>query len=131
MKGLQTIASSYSVAETIDRLVSAVTSRGLTLFARINHAENAAKQGLQLRPTELILFGNPKVGTALMQDKQTSGIDLPVKALAWQDEAGKVWLTYNDSQWLKERHNLGKKSDPVLDAITDGIKLVTHESTQR
>lgn len=129
MNGLVTIASSYSVAETIDRLVAAVTSRGLTLFARINHAENAAAQGLQLRPTELILFGNPKVGTALMQDKQTSGIDLPVKALAWQDEGGKVWLTYNDGQWLKERHNLGENSDSVLRAITDGMRLVTNEST--
>jgi len=83
------LKATISVKETIDRVASIVQSKGLTVFARIDHADNAAKQGLQLRPTELIIFGNPKVGTVLMQDKQTSGIDLPVKALAWQDEGWK------------------------------------------
>lgn len=90
MKGLITIQSDCSVKETIDRVSSIVESKGLTVFLRIDHAENAKKQGLQLRPTELIIFGNPKAGTVLMQDNQISGIDLPVKVLAWQDEGGTV-----------------------------------------
>ena len=82
MAGLITIQSDYSVKETIDRLTTIVESKELNVFLRVDHANNAAKQGLQLRPTELIIFGNPKAGTVLMQDNQTAGIDLPVKALA-------------------------------------------------
>ena len=100
MNGLTTIPSDFSVQETIDRLAAMVTSKGLSIFARIDHAANAGQAGLTLRPTYLIIFGNPKAGTPLMQDNQVSGIDLPVKALAWQDEAGKVWLTYNEASWL-------------------------------
>src|SRR5260221_5349594 len=93
--GLITVASKFSVGVTLDRLTAAVTSAGLLVFTRINHARNAEEGGLELRPTELPIFGHPKGGTPLMQDKQTAGIDLPVKALAWEDEAGEVWLTYN------------------------------------
>jgi uncharacterized protein (DUF302 family) len=131
MKGLITIQSDYSVKETIDRLASIVQSKGLTVFVRIDHADNASKQGLQLRPTELIIFGNPKVGTALMQDKQTSGIDLPVKALAWQDETGKIWLTYNDTEWIADRHDLTEKSNSVVKVIEEGMTLAGNAATKK
>ncbi len=131
MNGLITIESDYSVKETIDRVASIVESKGLTVFARIDHANNAAKQGLQLRPTELIIFGNPKAGTVLMQDKQTSGIDLPAKALAWQDGDGKTWLTYNDTIWIANRHGLAAKSNSIVKAIKEGMTLVSNAATKK
>ena len=130
MKDLISIQSRYSVKETIDRLASIVESKGLTVFIRIDHSENARKQGLELRPTELIIFGNPNVGTGIMQDKQTSGIDLPMRALAWQDEVGSVWLTYNDVKWLADRHNLTSKSNAILKAIEEGMTLVGNMATK-
>ena len=131
MKGLTTIQSHYPVKETIDRLASIIESKGMTVFARLDHGGNAIKQGLPLRPTELIIFGNPKVGTLLMQDKQTTGIDLPVKALAWEDEKGKTWLTYNDMDWIADRHGLHSKSDSTLKAIRDGMALVVDAATKK
>jgi len=123
--GLITISSSRSVHETIDRLVARVTTLGLNVFARIDHAAGAAKVSMPLRPTELLIFGNPKGGTPLMQDQQTAGIDLPVKALAWEDGDGKVWLTYNDAAWLAERHGLGSSSAEAVKAIAAGLAAVT------
>ena len=131
MAGLITIQSDYSVKETIDRLTTIVESKALTVFIRVDHANNAAKQGLQLRPTELIIFGNPKAGTVLMQDNQTAGIDLPVKALAWEDEAGKVWLTYNDTKWMADRHDLTEKTQAVLKAIEEGMAFVTQSAAKK
>jgi uncharacterized protein (DUF302 family) len=104
--GLVTIASSHSVKATIDRLEADARSKGLTIFARVDHAGGAAAIGLALRPTELLIFGNAKGGTPLMQAAQSSGIDLPLKALAWEDAAGTVWLSYNDPAWLAERHGI-------------------------
>ena len=94
--GLVTVRSSYSPKETMKRLETEVKAKGLTVFARIDHAAGAAEVGLALRPTELLIFGNAKGGTALMQSVQTIGIDLPLKILIWQDEAGGTWLSYND-----------------------------------
>ncbi len=131
MTGLITISSEFSVKETIDRLASIVQSKGLTVFVRIDHAANALENGLQLRPTELIIFGNPKGGTPLMQDKQPSGIDLPVKALAWQDESGKAWLTYNETAWLKDRHSLTDNSNQAIKAIKDGMTMVCTAAVKR
>lgn len=131
MAGLITIQSDYSVKETIDRLTTIVESKELTVFLRVDHANNAAKQGLQLRPTELIIFGNPKAGTVLMQDNQTAGIDLPVKALAWEDEAGKVWLTYNDTKWMADRHDLTEKTQAILKAIEEGMAFVTESAVKK
>ncbi|MBO0852561.1 MAG: DUF302 domain-containing protein [Nocardia sp.] len=119
--GLVTVACRRTVGETMDRFSAAVQAAGLRVFARIDHAANAAEAGLQLRPTELLIFGNPRGGTPLMQDRQTAGIDLPVKALAWQDEDAKVWLTYNAAQWIGHRHGLGADSRSTLDAIADGV----------
>lgn len=131
MKGLVTIQSHYPVKETIDRLASIIEAKGMTVFARLDHAENALKQGLPLRPTELIIFGNPKVGTFLMQDKQTTGIDLPIKALAWEDENGKTWLSYNDMDWIADRHGLHAKSDSTLKAISESMKLLVDAATKK
>jgi uncharacterized protein (DUF302 family) len=126
--GLVTIRSAHSVFETIDRLVAAVTARGLNVFARIDHAAGAASVGMELRPTLLVIFGNPRGGTPLMQDRQTAGIDLPVKALAWEDAGGAVWLTYNDARWLARRHGLGAASDAAVAAIEAGMAAVTAEA---
>ena len=119
--GLITVASLFSVGETLDRLTAALTSAGLLVFARINHASGAQEVGLKLRPTELLIFGHPRGGTPLMQDKQTAGIDLPVKALAWEDEEGKVWLTYNEAAWLATRHGLGASSKDAIAALEAGL----------
>jgi len=130
MKGLITIQSNYSVTETIERVASIVQSKGMKVFARIDHADNALKEGMQLRPTELMIFGNPKAGTVLMQDKQSIGIDLPIKALAWQDEAGKIWLSYNDTNWIADRHDLTEKSNSVVKAIEEGMTLMGNAATK-
>jgi uncharacterized protein (DUF302 family) len=122
--GLITIASKFSVGETIDRLVATIEPLELTVFARINHGRNAAEAATELRPTELLIFGNPKGGTPLMVDCQTSGIDLPVKALAWEDAQGKVWLTYNDAAWIAERHGLSAQSAHAVGAIVAGMSRV-------
>ncbi len=122
--GLVSIESRFGVAETIDRLVAAVTGAGLRVFARIDHAAGAREVGAALRPTELLIFGHPKGGTPLMQDRQTAGIDLPLKALAWEDEQGKVWLSYNDVRWLAERHGLGGASRDAVAAIVAGTEKV-------
>lgn len=126
--GLITIASHWSVGETIDRLQAAVTAAGLGVFARIDHAESAAQVGMRLRPTELLIFGHARGGTPLMRDQQTSGIDLPLKALAWQDADGDVWLTYNDAAWIVERHQLGAKSEAAVKAMEAGLSAVVHQA---
>jgi len=127
--GLITVASCFSVRETIERLVSFAASHGLAVFARIDHADGAAKAGLPLRPTELAIFGNPKGGTPLMQDRQTAGIDLPLKALAWEDADGKVWLTYNEAAWIAQRHGLGPASAEAVKAITAGLAAAAKAAT--
>jgi uncharacterized protein (DUF302 family) len=104
--GMISVRSSHEVKATADRLENALKQKGMTVFARINHAEGAQKVGQELRPTELIIFGNPKVGTPLMQCRQSTAIDLPQKALIWEDEKGQVWLSYNDPNYLVERHGI-------------------------
>ena len=123
--GLITVESRFDVRETVDRLAADITSAGLLIFARIDHAANATQVGMELRPTELLIFGNPRGGTPLMQDKQTAGIDLPVKVLIWEDEEGKVWLTYNEASWLAARHELGTRSKAAIDAIEEGMVKLT------
>jgi len=115
--GLITIPSAHSAKETIDRIESDVKSKGMAVFARIDHAAGAKDAGLSLLPTLLLIFGNAKGGTPLMQDKQTIGIDLPLKALAWEDASGKTWLSYNDLEWLAQRHDLDAKVDNVVKGL--------------
>lgn len=104
--GIVSLKSSHSVSATLDKLEAILKEKGMNVFARVPHSEGAKKAGMELRPTELLLFGNPKVGTPLMQCSQTVAIDLPQKALAWQDKDGQVWLSYNDPQYLNQRHGL-------------------------
>ena len=104
--GLTTVPSSHAVKDTIDRLEADVKRKGMTVFARIDHAQGARNAGLALRPTELLIFGSARGGTPLMQIQQTIGIDLPLKALAWEDAGGKVWLSWNDPAWLASRHGI-------------------------
>ena len=104
--GIISVKSAHDVKTTADRLESTLKQKGMNVFNRINHAQGAQKIGEELRPTELIIFGNPKVGTPLMQCAQSVGIDLPQKALIWQDAQGQVWLSYNDPNYLVERHQI-------------------------
>src|SRR5580693_3256557 len=113
-QGLITIKSSHAPRDTMNRLEAAVTSKGMTVFARIDHAAGAVKAGLSLRPTELLIFGNAIAGTPLMQADQSMGIDLPLKAVVHEDAAGKVWLSYYDPTWLAKRHGIGTGVDGVL-----------------
>jgi len=102
----------------MDRLESEIRARGLDVFARIDHAAGATKVGLTLRPTELIIFGNARGGTPLMQSAQTVGIDLPLKALVWEDEAGKAWISYNEPSWIAQRHGVSN-ANLTLSKLTD------------
>ena len=104
--GLISVKSSHDVKVTADRLETILNQKGMKVFIRINHSAGAQKVGKELRPTELIIFGNPKVGTPLMQCSQSVAIDLPQKALIWQDDKGQAWLTYNDPNYLSQRHGL-------------------------
>src|SRR6266581_3773361 len=115
--GLTTMRSSHGPKDTMNRLESAVKAKGMTVFARVDHAAGAAEVGLSLRPTELLIFGNAKGGTPLMQSMQTIGIDLPLKALVWQDASGNTWLSYNDPSGLAKRHGLGHESDKTVSAL--------------
>jgi len=98
--------SKYPVAETLDRLEAVVKAKGLTVFARIDHSGEAEKAGMKMRPTQLLIFGNPKTGSVLMNASPSVAIDLPLKALAWEDADGKVWLSYNSPEYMKRRHDL-------------------------
>jgi uncharacterized protein (DUF302 family) len=127
--GLINVKSSHDVKNTADRLENILKEKGMNVFLRINHTEGARKVGKELRPTELLIFGNPKVGTPLMQCSQTVAIDLPQKALIWQDESGQVWLTYNDPRYLATRHEIdGCKA--VLDKIKNALKNFAQAATQ-
>jgi uncharacterized protein (DUF302 family) len=128
--GLTTIPSSLAARETMDRLEAAVKAKGLTVFARIDHAAGATAVGLPLRPTELLVFGNARGGTPLMQENQTTGIDLPLKALVYEDAAGKVWLAYNDPGWIARRHDLAALVAPNVKALAEAVSaLATHAAS--
>ncbi|HET8979330.1 MAG TPA: DUF302 domain-containing protein [Solirubrobacteraceae bacterium] len=121
----RSVPCQWPVNRVIDRLAEAAGAAGLQIFGRIDHSANAAEVGLELRPTELLIFGNPRAGTALMLDQQTAGIDLPFRALAWEDDDGQVWLTYPEPDSLARRHNLGARSAEVLAAIRQGMAGLT------
>jgi uncharacterized protein (DUF302 family) len=129
-QGLFTMASNTGPKETGDRLAAAIAARGLTLFARIDHAAGAAAAGLPLRPTELFIFGNAKGGTVLMQNSQTAGIDLPLKALVWQDAAGATWISWNDLKFLAQRHRLGSAVDGNVETLATGLEALLQAVAQ-
>ena len=118
--GLVKLQSSHSVEATADKLEQALMSKGMTVFARIDHANGAANAGLSLKPTELVIFGNPKVGTPLMNCERSVAIDLPQKMLVWEDDSGQVWVAYNDPEHLKARHGL-EGCDEVLKKVSGAL----------
>ena len=129
LAGLISVRSAHDVAETVRRFRAAAEANDLTIFAEIDHGRNAAEVGLELRPTCLLIFGNPRSGTPLMQMSQTIGIDLPLKVLAWQDEEGIVWLSCATPQWLADRHELGSGAAQTVDAMTAGIQKLAMVAT--
>jgi uncharacterized protein (DUF302 family) len=126
--GLTTIPSRFGPQDTMDRLEAAVKAKGMTVFARVDHAAGAAEAGLSLRPTAVLIFGNAKAGTPLMQSVQTVGIDLPLKALVWQDTSGDTWLSYNDPAWLAQRHGLAG-TETVVGMMTAALDAVAKAAT--
>jgi uncharacterized protein (DUF302 family) len=126
--GLISVSSPASVSATADRLERVLGERGLRVFMRLDHAEGAQRMGEELRATELVIFGSPAVGTALMQCAQTVGIDLPLKALIWEDEAGEVWLTYNDPRYLARRHQV-EGCDAVIARVAGALRGIAEAAT--
>jgi uncharacterized protein (DUF302 family) len=124
VEGLTTVASCFGPKETMDRLEIEVRSNGMDVFARIDHAASAAKIGLTLSPTKLIIFGNARGGTPLMQSVQTIGIDLPLKVLVWEDAAGKTWISYNEPKWIVQRHGV-TNSQPIVTKMADLLSAIS------
>jgi uncharacterized protein (DUF302 family) len=127
--GLIAVKSAHSVKDTLDRFESAAQAKGLNIFLRVNHAAGAQKIGKTLRPTELLVFGNPQGGTPLMECAQSAGIDLPLKALAWQDDSGQIWLGYNDPQFLAARHGAGD-CKPVVENLRKALAGLAQEAVR-
>ncbi|MGH1485582.1 MAG: DUF302 domain-containing protein [Cellvibrionaceae bacterium] len=121
MKGMIILKSNHNVKITADKLEKVLNAKGMTVFKRIDHSAGAKKVDKELRPTELVIFGNPKVGTPLMQCAQSVAIDLPQKMLIWEDEKGKTWLAYNDPNYLVKRHNI-KGCEVVIGKISGALK---------
>ena len=128
--GLIRLKSSHDVKATTDRLENNLKMKGMTVFTRINHAEGAQKVGKKLLPMELMIFGNAKVGTPLMQCSQSFGIDLPQKALIWKDGAGQVWLSYNDPEYLAKRHGI-KGCSEAIKKIQNALAMFARQATSK
>jgi uncharacterized protein (DUF302 family) len=128
IEGLASIQSSFGPKATMDRLDAEIRAKGLSVFARIDHAAGAAKVGLTLQATELIIFGNARGGTPLMQSAQTVGIDLPLKILVWQDAANNTWLSYNEPSWIAQRHGV-TGAESTIDKMADLLKAIAREAS--
>lgn len=127
--GIIKIKSNHNVTETINKLETVLNKKGMTIFKRVDHTAGADKVGLKLRPTELLIFGNPKVGTPLMLCAQTAALDLPQKALAYEDENGQVWLAYNDPTYVVQRHDL-KGCDKAVEKVTNALAKFASIATE-
>ncbi len=127
--GMTRLASPFTVGDTIDRVAAAARASGMLVFARIDHAFAATEVGLVMRPAELLIFGSARVGTPVMQAAATAALDLPLKALAWQDETGITWLGFNDPEWIAQRHFLNGEQDAV-ETMTAGLFRIMHEATR-
>lgn len=127
--GLITKPSRYSVPQTMDRLASVLQSKGMTVFDRIDHAAAAQKAGLSMRPSQLLIFGNPKGGTPLMVAAPKAAIDLPLKALAWEDADGKVWLSYNSPSWIRGRHGI-RGMDEAIEGMEKALDALTGKALE-
>lgn len=127
-KGMISKKSSHSVKVTLDRLEKILKKKGITIATRWSHDKGAKKAGIPLRATELLIFGNPKLGSHFFTSKQTAGIDLPMKALAWEDEQGQVWLTYNDPQYIADRHGIKDRAE-IVKKMTNALDKLTTAAT--
>lgn len=128
--GLVNIESPFDVSTTAERFEKILKSNGMTVFKRIEHSKGAEQVGQELRPTILIIFGNPKVGTPLMNCEQSVAIDLPQKALIWEDEEGQVWLSYNDPSYLAKRHKI-KNCDQILNKMEQALENFAEKATAK
>jgi uncharacterized protein (DUF302 family) len=128
-QGLVTLRSSFGPKDTMSRLQAEVQAKGMTVFGRIDHAAGAAEVELSLPPTELLIFGNAKGGTPLMHSVQTIGLDLPLKALVWQDALGRTWLSYNDPAWLAQRHGLSAETEAAVSIMTSALAAMAKAAT--
>jgi uncharacterized protein (DUF302 family) len=130
VEGLTAFASSFDPRTTMDRLVAAIEKRGIAILARIDHAAAAEKFGLALRPTELLIFGHPRAGTPLMEAAQSAGIDLPLRALVWQNADARTWLAYNNPDWIGARHHIGAGLESTTQGMTADLMAVAKEATE-
>jgi len=126
--GMITKSSKFSVTETLNRLENVLKKKGITIVTRWSHDAGANKNKISLRPTELLLFGNPKLGSHMFTSNQTAGIDLPMKALAWEDEKGRVWLTYNDPAYIASRHKITDRPK-IVKKMTGALNKLTNVAT--
>lgn len=127
--GLVLTRSSHSVGETLDRLETVLRNKGLKIFARIDHGAGAKGAGVDLRPTQLLLFGNPKLGSQLLTSNQLAGIDLPMKALVWEDAQGQVWLAYNDPGYIATRHGIADRPG-IISKMSGALNKLTGKATE-
>jgi uncharacterized protein (DUF302 family) len=127
--GLITVPSAHDFEKTLGRLLAALAEKSITVFARVDHAAGAKDVGLRLRPTTLVVFGNPVAGTPLMEASQFAGIDLPLKALVWEDAGGTVRLTYNDPHWIAARHHLGDAVSKPVAAMSALLAALAQRAT--
>jgi uncharacterized protein (DUF302 family) len=127
-EGLVNLSSSHPANETVERLKGLLAKRGIQVFAHIDHAAEAAKVSLPLRPTQVLIFGNPQAGTPLMQSRQTIGLDLPLRALVWEDEAGRVWLTYHPPSLLAHWYGITDRAEAV-EALDAGLAALARAAT--
>ena len=127
--GLVSVKSPYDAKQTMDRLENIVKEKGFTVFARIDHTAGASKIGMKLRPTEVLIFGNPRGGTPFMECAQSVGIDLPLKALVWEDASSQVWLSYNSPEWMAKRHDVA--SCPVVENMGKALAGITAAATSK
>ena len=130
MEQLITITANHSFKETVERIISLIKEKELTIFSQIDHAAEAKLKGLSLRPTKLIIFGNPAIGTGLMKDQQCCGIDLPVKILVWEAASGKIWISYNSMSPLKSKHQLSEESNNILRKIEKVVAGICAEASK-
>ena len=129
-EGVTSLPSAFGPKDTMDRLESEIKSRGIAVFARIDHAAGAAQVSMSLRPTEVLIFGNAKAGTPLMQQLQSIGIDLPLKALVWEDANGKTWLSYNEPTWIAKRHGLSIQSQSTVNVLSEVLASLARGATE-
>lgn len=128
--GMIDVQSTLNVEDTANRLETVLKKKGMTVFKRIKHSDSAAKVGVELRDTQVIIFGNPKVGSPLMKCQQSVAIDLPQKMMVWADDKGKVWISYNDPKYLKKRHRI-KGCDPLLAKISNALASIAKAASKK